>query len=92
MEVQERTPPVQIVKRERATTPATKPPFRVVADDSKPLLRDPLLTSDPIETEQILLQPPPLKRTIMKRRFSTSGGYKRILCNLTMLFATEALQ
>ncbi|MCO5581299.1 hypothetical protein L7F22_035178 [Adiantum nelumboides] len=62
MEAQERTPPVQIAKSERGTTPPTKPPFRVVADDSKPLLRDPLLTSDPMETEQILLQPPPLNR------------------------------
>eukprot|EP00249_Psilotum_nudum_P007210 c20398_g1_i1 orf=51-284(+) len=38
---------------------SSKPAFAIVPDDSKPLLRDPLLTSDPIETEQILLQPPP---------------------------------
>ncbi|KAJ7528342.1 hypothetical protein O6H91_16G095100 [Diphasiastrum complanatum] len=41
--------------------PSHKPPFRVVPDDTKPIFRDPLSKADPIETEQILLQPPPLK-------------------------------
>ncbi|KAG6490174.1 uncharacterized protein LOC122006221 [Zingiber officinale] len=39
-----------------------KPPFRIAKDDSKPLLRDPILRSDPIETEQAVLRLPPLPR------------------------------
>ncbi|KAG5630202.1 hypothetical protein H5410_001919 [Solanum commersonii] len=30
----------------------TKPPFRPAKDDTKPLLQDPILRSDPIETEE----------------------------------------
>ncbi|CAA7394943.1 unnamed protein product [Spirodela intermedia] len=37
-----------------------KPPLRLAADDTKPLLRDPILRSDPIETEQAVLRLPPL--------------------------------
>ncbi|WOL06632.1 hypothetical protein Cni_G15366 [Canna indica] len=39
-----------------------KPPFRIAQDDSKPLLRDPILRSDPIETEQAVLRLPPFSR------------------------------
>ncbi|RWW10521.1 hypothetical protein GW17_00025932 [Ensete ventricosum] len=39
-----------------------KPPFRIAKDDSKPLLRDPILRSDPIETEQAVLRLPPFPR------------------------------
>uniref|UniRef100_A0A0E0IKS5 Uncharacterized protein n=1 Tax=Oryza nivara TaxID=4536 RepID=A0A0E0IKS5_ORYNI len=34
-----------------------KPPFRPVADDTKPVLRDPISRSDPVETEQAMLLP-----------------------------------
>ncbi|KAM3265034.1 hypothetical protein P3L10_002028 [Capsicum annuum] len=37
----------------------TKPPFRPAKDDTKPLLQDPILRSDPIETEEALLRLPP---------------------------------
>ncbi|XP_009591009.1 uncharacterized protein [Nicotiana tomentosiformis] len=37
----------------------TKPLFRPAKDDSKPLLQDPILRSDPIETEEALLRLPP---------------------------------
>ncbi|EAZ09294.1 hypothetical protein OsI_31568 [Oryza sativa Indica Group] len=36
-----------------------KPPFRPVADDTKPVLRDPISRSDPVETEQAVLRLPP---------------------------------
>eukprot|EP01018_Ginkgo_biloba_P029739 Gb_18096 [translate_table: standard] len=36
-----------------------KPKFRIVEDDTKPVLRDPLLRADPIETEQSVLRLPP---------------------------------
>ncbi|KAG5563296.1 hypothetical protein RHGRI_005891 [Rhododendron griersonianum] len=36
-----------------------KPPFRPAKDDTKPLLRDPILRSDPIETEEAVLRLPP---------------------------------
>ncbi|CAK9230000.1 unnamed protein product [Sphagnum troendelagicum] len=39
-----------------------KPPFRIVPDDTKPTLRDPLSTADLIETEHILLRPPPFNQ------------------------------
>uniref|UniRef100_A0A0E0B3L2 Uncharacterized protein n=1 Tax=Oryza glumipatula TaxID=40148 RepID=A0A0E0B3L2_9ORYZ len=34
-----------------------KPSFRPVADDTKPVLRDPISRSDPVETEQAMLLP-----------------------------------
>lgn len=37
----------------------TKPPFRPAKDDTKPVLHDPILRSDPIETEEAVLQLPP---------------------------------
>ncbi|KAG1334233.1 hypothetical protein COCNU_03G003520 [Cocos nucifera] len=43
--------------------PKQKPPFRPAKDDTKPLLRDPILRSDPIETEQAVLRLPPFPRT-----------------------------
>ncbi|CAN6478072.1 unnamed protein product [Victoria cruziana] len=36
-----------------------KPQFRLVQDDTKPILRDPILRSDPIETEEAVLRLPP---------------------------------
>ncbi|KAM3254687.1 hypothetical protein ACQJBY_006030 [Aegilops geniculata] len=36
-----------------------KPPFRLAADDTKPVLRDPISRSDPMETEQDVLRLPP---------------------------------
>ncbi|OVA20707.1 hypothetical protein BVC80_881g72 [Macleaya cordata] len=36
-----------------------KPPFRPAKDDTKPVLRDPILRSDPIETEEAVLRLPP---------------------------------
>ncbi|XP_059628834.1 uncharacterized protein LOC132271468 [Cornus florida] len=37
-----------------------KPPFRRAKDDTKPILQDPILRSDPIETEEAVLRLPPL--------------------------------
>ncbi|KAE8801999.1 hypothetical protein D1007_22262 [Hordeum vulgare] len=36
-----------------------KPPFPLAADDTKPVLRDPISRSDPVETEQAVLRLPP---------------------------------
>ncbi|KAL6846487.1 hypothetical protein ACP4OV_023935 [Aristida adscensionis] len=36
-----------------------KPPFRPAADDTKPVLRDPISRSEPVETEQAVLRLPP---------------------------------
>ncbi|OAY28919.1 uncharacterized protein LOC110601032 [Manihot esculenta] len=36
-----------------------KPPFRPAQDDTKPPLQDPILRSDPIETEEAVLKLPP---------------------------------
>ncbi|KQJ98577.1 hypothetical protein BRADI_3g37760v3 [Brachypodium distachyon] len=36
-----------------------KPPFRPAEDDTKPVLRDPISRSDPVETEQAVLRLPP---------------------------------
>ncbi|KAL5707882.1 hypothetical protein ACHQM5_018734 [Ranunculus cassubicifolius] len=36
-----------------------KPQFRPAEDDTKPVLRDPILRSDPIETEEVFLRLPP---------------------------------
>nr|GLL43414.1 uncharacterized protein LOC107855576 [Ipomoea trifida]GMD64689.1 Interleukin-16 like [Ipomoea batatas] len=38
---------------------SSKPPFRPAKDDTKPLLQDPILRSDPIETEEAVLRLPP---------------------------------
>ncbi|KAI4356472.1 hypothetical protein L6164_000494 [Bauhinia variegata] len=37
-----------------------KPAFLPAKDDTKPLLQDPILRSDPIETEEAVLRLPPL--------------------------------
>jgi len=42
-----------------APTKSRKPPFRPAADDTKPVLRDPISRSDPVETEQAVLRLPP---------------------------------
>ncbi|PIA53376.1 hypothetical protein AQUCO_00900150v1, partial [Aquilegia coerulea] len=36
-----------------------KPQFKPAEDDTKPVLRDPILRSDPIETEEVFLRLPP---------------------------------
>ncbi|KEH31530.1 hypothetical protein MTR_4g095740 [Medicago truncatula] len=36
-----------------------KPPFMPAKDDTKPVLQDPILRSDPIETEEAVLLLPP---------------------------------
>ncbi|KAL6976760.1 hypothetical protein U1Q18_025546 [Sarracenia purpurea var. burkii] len=38
-----------------------KPPFRPAKDDTKPLLQDPILRSDPTETEEAVLRLPPFR-------------------------------
>ncbi|XP_008791874.3 uncharacterized protein LOC103708632 [Phoenix dactylifera] len=43
--------------------PKQKPPFRPAKDDTKPLLRDPILRSDPMESERAVLRLPPFPRT-----------------------------
>ncbi|XP_010257524.1 PREDICTED: uncharacterized protein LOC104597593 [Nelumbo nucifera] len=39
-----------------------KPPFRPAKDDTKPILQDPILRSDPIETEEAVLRLPPFPK------------------------------
>ncbi|KAK8506309.1 hypothetical protein V6N13_016474 [Hibiscus sabdariffa] len=41
-----------------------KPPFRPAKDDTKPLLQDPILRSDPNETEEAVLRLPPFPPTL----------------------------
>ncbi|GKE55537.1 hypothetical protein Tco_1494722 [Tanacetum coccineum] len=36
----------------------SKPQFRPAIDDSKPLLQDPIIRSDPIETEEAVIRLP----------------------------------
>ncbi|CAM8964558.1 unnamed protein product [Rhodiola kirilowii] len=38
-----------------------KPPFKPAKDDTKPVLQDPILRSDPIETEEAVLMLPPIR-------------------------------
>ncbi|KAL1808645.1 hypothetical protein DCAR_0728262 [Daucus carota subsp. sativus] len=40
----------------------TKPPFRPAKDDTKPFLQDPILRSDPTETEEAVLRLPKFKK------------------------------
>ncbi|KAK8466521.1 hypothetical protein PHAVU_008G106450 [Phaseolus vulgaris] len=40
-------------------SPKLKPPFKPAKDDTKPVLQDPILRSDPIETEEAVLRLPP---------------------------------
>ncbi|KAH6796521.1 hypothetical protein C2S52_021075 [Perilla frutescens var. hirtella] len=44
-----------------------KPYFRPAEDDTKPPLRDPILRSDPIETEEAVLRLPPLPDSIKSK-------------------------
>ncbi|ONI22199.1 hypothetical protein PRUPE_2G113800 [Prunus persica] len=44
----------------------TKPPFVPAKDDTKPVLQDPILRSDPIETEEAVLRLPTLLLTDQK--------------------------
>lgn len=52
--------------------PRPKPSFRRAADDTKPVLQDPILRSDPIETEEAVLRLPPLSAAAA--RSSTQSG------------------
>ncbi|XVE78788.1 hypothetical protein DITRI_Ditri14bG0006200 [Diplodiscus trichospermus] len=45
--------------RSQTQLKSEKPPFRPAKDDSKPALRDPILRSDPNETEEAVLRLPP---------------------------------
>ncbi|KAL0458014.1 UNVERIFIED_CONTAM: hypothetical protein Slati_0428600 [Sesamum latifolium] len=47
-------------EREKEANEKGKPLFRPAKDDTKPLLQDPILRSDPIETEEAVLRLPPL--------------------------------
>ncbi|KAK4855118.1 hypothetical protein QYF36_004157 [Acer negundo] len=47
-----------------------KPPFRPTQDDTKPAFQDPILRSDPIETEEAVLRLPPF--SINKSNFQSS--------------------
>ncbi|XP_066363719.1 uncharacterized protein [Miscanthus floridulus] len=42
-----------------APTKSRKPPFRPAADDTKPVLPDPISRSDPVDTEHAMLRLPP---------------------------------
>ncbi|KAJ0239153.1 hypothetical protein HA466_0236570 [Hirschfeldia incana] len=46
-----------------------KPPFRLAVDDTKPVLQDPIVRSDPMETEEAVLRLPsfPLMRDLLNR-------------------------
>lgn len=46
-------------KNQETELKKTKPPFRPAQDDTKPLLQDPIIRSDPIETEEAVLRLPP---------------------------------
>ncbi|RWR73234.1 hypothetical protein CKAN_00149400 [Cinnamomum micranthum f. kanehirae] len=39
-----------------------KPPFRLAQDDTKPPLQDPIVQSDPIDSEQAVLRLPPFTK------------------------------
>ncbi|XP_006298892.2 uncharacterized protein LOC17891695 [Capsella rubella] len=45
--------------RLNAAVKSQKPPFRPAVDDTKPVLQDPILRSDPMETEEAVLRLPP---------------------------------
>ncbi|KAF8118312.1 hypothetical protein N665_0005s0079 [Sinapis alba] len=65
--------------RKASETPATasrflksevtseKPPFRIAVDDTKPVLQDPIVRSDPMETEEAVLRLPafPVRRNLL---------------------------
>ncbi|GMI74273.1 hypothetical protein like AT2G20480 [Hibiscus trionum] len=55
--IQSQTPPTSGEK-------PLKPPFRPAKDDTKPLLQDPILRSDPKETEEAVLRLPPFPPTL----------------------------
>ncbi|CDP13152.1 unnamed protein product [Coffea canephora] len=44
-----------------------KPQFRPAIDDTKPILKDPILRSDPIETEEAVLRLPPFPIDKLKK-------------------------
>ncbi|KAF5725506.1 hypothetical protein HS088_TW23G00229 [Tripterygium wilfordii] len=49
-----------VLQSDQKTEKPQKPPFRRAQDDTKPPLHDPILRSDPIETEEAVLRLPPL--------------------------------
>ncbi|KAK9072553.1 hypothetical protein SSX86_008987 [Deinandra increscens subsp. villosa] len=55
----------ELVSGKREAT-NNKPQFRPATDDTKPLLQDPILRSDPIETEEAVLRLPPVTSTSNK--------------------------
>ncbi|XP_011082510.1 uncharacterized protein LOC105165255 [Sesamum indicum] len=50
----------QVKREEEEESEKRKPLFRPAKDDTKPLLQDPILRSDPIETEEAVLRLPPI--------------------------------
>ncbi|ESQ50419.1 hypothetical protein EUTSA_v10002142mg [Eutrema salsugineum] len=46
------------LKKEEKAVKSQKPPFRPAVDDTKPVLQDPILRSDPMETEEAVLRLP----------------------------------
>ncbi|KAL0391077.1 UNVERIFIED_CONTAM: hypothetical protein Scaly_0464800 [Sesamum calycinum] len=52
--------PMKEVEETQVKREGWKPLFRPAKDDTKPLLQDPILRSDPIETEEAVLRLPPL--------------------------------
>ncbi|KAJ6392711.1 hypothetical protein OIU77_022244 [Salix suchowensis] len=53
------TPPATIKTSNSNVLKPQKPLFRPAQDDTKPPLKDPILRSDPIETEEAVLKLPP---------------------------------
>ncbi|KAL0550730.1 hypothetical protein IC582_009791 [Cucumis melo] len=51
-----------------------KPPFRPAKDDTKLLLQDPIRRSDPIETEEAVLRPPPFHFSLPKSKNPSQMG------------------
>ncbi|XP_010531139.1 PREDICTED: uncharacterized protein LOC104807525 isoform X8 [Tarenaya hassleriana] len=50
---------VKFLQIQRKADKSQKPPFRPAIDDTKPVLQDPILRSDPMETEEAVLRLPP---------------------------------
>ncbi|KAG7035826.1 hypothetical protein SDJN02_02625 [Cucurbita argyrosperma subsp. argyrosperma] len=51
-----------------------KPPFRPAKDDTKLVLQDPIRRSDPIETEEAVLRPPPFQFSVSESKNSSKMG------------------
>ncbi|XXG47479.1 hypothetical protein AAC387_Pa02g2119 [Persea americana] len=57
-----------------------KPPFRLAQDDTKPALQDPIVRSDPIDSEQAVLRLPPFT----KSQQLNSGSVQQIMSIMKM--------